>query len=59
MVGTAFFRSSEDKCPKCGAFGDETDEVDIGDGMVCPVCDTVFNKYMVLDEGKEHKMRNN
>ncbi len=49
----------EGKCPNCGTFGDETKEVDIGEGKICPACDTVFNKYMVLDEGKELKFRNN
>ncbi len=59
MKGSSYFKPMEGKCPNCGAFGNNTEEVDIGDGKICPMCKTVFNKYMVLDEGKELKFRNN
>ncbi len=47
------------KCPNCGTFGEDKDDIEVGDGKICPTCDTIFNKYMVLDEGKEMKFRNN
>ncbi len=61
MAGASFFRSGEGKCPKCGAFGEqaEEEEIEVAEGMVCPVCKTVFNEYVILDEGKDKKFRNN
>ncbi len=59
MKGQSFFRTSEGKCPQCGNFGENFEDEDIGEGMVCPTCDTVFNKYMVLDQGQDYKFRNN
>lgn len=54
MVGTAFFRSDEEKCPQCGDFGEQED-----DHRVCPSCNTVFNEYVVLQEGQDTGFQNN
>lgn len=59
MVGTSFFRTSEGKCPNCGDFGQSSEDLEVDDGRVCPSCDTVFNKFLVLNEGKETQFRNN
>jgi rubrerythrin len=57
MTGTSFFRSGEGKCPNCGTFGQEHDEQE--DGKVCPLCNAVFNKYIMLEQGKDIELQNN
>jgi Zn finger protein HypA/HybF involved in hydrogenase expression len=59
MVGTSFFRSSEGKCPNCGSFGEESEKLELEINKVCPTCDTVFNRFLVLNEGKDIELRNN
>ncbi|MDY6776500.1 MAG: hypothetical protein SVQ76_00165 [Candidatus Nanohaloarchaea archaeon] len=54
MIGSSFYRSDEDKCPKCGDFGVEED-----DHMKCPTCETEYNEYVVLQEGGQVQFRNN
>lgn len=54
MVGTAFYRPGKEKCPNCGDFG-----IDEEDHRKCPACDTRFNEYMVLQEGRNVQFKNN
>lgn len=51
---TAFFRPSTEKCPNCGDFGEMSEE-----HRVCPACDTRFNDYVVLQEGRNVPLQNN
>lgn len=56
MTGASFFRTADDKCPNCGSFGNDVDEED---GLVCPSCDAVFNRYIIFDDGDDVEFRNN
>jgi uncharacterized CHY-type Zn-finger protein len=60
MIGTSFFRSNKQKCPKCGMFGEEvTDhDFDIETVNVCPGCRTQFNEYCILQEGRDVEFEN-
>ncbi len=58
MVGTSFFKAGKGKCPKCGYFGDENDKAE-DNRKTCPKCDTVFNKYMILEPGSDVDFKNN
>lgn len=60
MLGTSFFRSSDEKCPNCGHFSDIADESVAEDNhtRVCPSCSTTFNKYLVLQEGRDVEFQN-
>ncbi|MDY6774313.1 MAG: hypothetical protein SVS85_03875 [Candidatus Nanohaloarchaea archaeon] len=51
---TAFYRPGKDKCPNCGSFGVEEE-----DHKKCPTCETRFNRYVVLEEGKQASFKNN
>ncbi len=53
---TAFFRPSEEKCPNCGDFGRSADGAE---HRVCPACNTRFNDYVVLHEGRDVPFQNN
>lgn len=56
MVGSSFFRTDDDKCPNCGSFGVNEEQED---GLVCPSCDAVFNRYIILQQGDDVEFRNN
>ncbi|MCJ7429292.1 MAG: hypothetical protein MUP66_02775 [Candidatus Nanohaloarchaeota archaeon QJJ-5] len=58
MVGTSFFKAREGKCPNCGTFGQPEDELDLPSNE-CPVCNTIFNKYIVFQEGEDIDLKNN
>lgn len=58
MVGTAYFRPGKGKCPVCGNYGEENEETE-KDEKICPVCNTRFNKYIILQGGQKQKMKNN
>lgn len=53
-IGASFYRANEEKCPNCGAFGNEED-----DHQHCPACDTRFTRYLVLEQGDDRELRNN
>lgn len=57
MIGTSFFRSTEEKCPRCGTYGEPSDSHD-ADTTVCPTCDTQFNEYVILWEGNDIEFQN-
>ncbi|MDY6789344.1 MAG: hypothetical protein SVV03_05295 [Candidatus Nanohaloarchaea archaeon] len=59
MVGTSFFKAGHGKCPNCGYFGDQAEEEVEDDRKVCPKCETVFNKYMILEPGSDVNFKNN
>lgn len=60
---TVYMKTDKKKCPNCGSFGDkkefedETDE--IKDYRSCPVCNTVFNEWLVLKSGQKVAIVNN
>lgn len=54
VVGTSFYRPGKEKCPNCGQFGVEEE-----DHQKCPSCETRFNEYMVLQEGRDVQFQNN
>ncbi len=63
MIGTSFFRSNEEKCPKCGMFGEEDEDaepdVPVETVNVCPGCSTWFNEYLILQDGQDVEFENN
>lgn len=58
MVGSSFFKAREGKCPNCGAFGEQEEDLDLP-GKACPTCNTVFNQYFVFREGEDVDFKNN
>lgn len=54
MIHNPFFNHKEDKCPVCGTFTDEKNEE-----IICKNCYTKFNKFMILEMGREVDMENN
>lgn len=54
QVGSAFFRSDKTKCPNCGEFSEDGEEA-----RKCPGCETVFNEYIILQQGEEASLQNN
>lgn len=60
MIGTSFFRSNDQKCPRCGSFGvtdEDMDDMHVQTN-VCPSCSTRFNKYVILQEGQDIEFQN-
>ena len=55
MIDTAYFQPTDTKCPVCGSFGTIEDEF-----MACPLCETKFTEYAVLELGhKKFAVGNN
>ncbi len=58
MIGSSFFRSNKNKCPKCGTFGTVDESGELDRLHVCPSCSTRFNEYVVLKEGPDVEFQN-
>ncbi len=59
MIGSSFFRSNKDKCPKCGTFGTmDGEDSDLDRVHQCPACSTRFNEYVILEEGPDVEFQN-
>ena len=54
MIDTAYYRHKEKNCPNCGTVVDFQK-----DYTKCPLCETIFTKYMILEGGKQMDMENN
>lgn len=58
MVETAFFRSRNGKCPNCGTFGERQENDEPFRTLACPSCSTVFNRYIILEQGQNVELKN-
>jgi len=64
LYETVYMKTGKKKCPNCGSFGEKEEfeneeEEAIKHYRSCPVCNTIFNEWLVLKRGQQAAILNN